>query len=438
MRFEIVTLFPELFDVLRSGLLGKARDTGAIDVLAITPREFATDRHRSVDDSPYGGGSGMVLMPGPIAAALDHLDEARGGQPTHRVLLTPQGVRFSQAHARRFSELACLTLVCGRYEGFDERIRGLVDEEVSLGDFVLLGGETAALAVIEASARLLPGVLGNEQSAADESHADGLLEYPQYTRPEEFRGQKVPEVLRSGNHAAIARWRRKESLRRTLERRPDLLKTADLAADDRAILEELDGTRAPMSPVYCALVHHPVLDRQGDEVTTSVTNLDVHDIARSARTYGLRGDFVVSPIEAQHPVVQRIVDHWCSGAGKLRFPERGEAIALVEICRSIDDAIAEITARHGHSPRLVATSAKSGPGRCSCAEEAARLRNATGPTLLLFGTGHGLSDRLLQRADVVLEPIQGPSEFNHLSVRAAVAITLDRLFGKEMPSQNPI
>lgn len=190
--------------------------------------------------------------------------------------------------------------------------------------------------------------------------------------------------------------------------------------------------------VYCALVHHPVLDRQGEEVTTSVTNLDVHDIARSARTYGLRGYFVVSPIEAQHPVVQRIVDHWCSGAGRHRFPERGEAIALVEVCRTIDDAIAEIAARDGRAPRLVVTSAKSGRGRSSYAEEAERLRNEVRPTLLLFGTGHGLSERVLRRADAFLEPIQGPSEFNHLSVRAAVAITLDRLFAREFPAHNPI
>jgi len=239
MRFEIVTLFPELFDVLRTGLLGKAQDAGTVEVQPFTPREFTSDRHRTVDDSPYGGGSGMVLMPGPIAETLDHLDEARGGKPSHRVLLTPQGTRFTQAHACRFSEHDSLTLVCGRYEGFDERIRRLVDEEISLGDFVLLGGEAAALAIIEATARLLPGVLGNDESATDESHADGLLEYPQYTRPEEFRGEKVPDVLRSGNHAAIARWRRKESLRRTLERRPDLLDTAELSDEDRALLREI-------------------------------------------------------------------------------------------------------------------------------------------------------------------------------------------------------
>jgi hypothetical protein len=193
-----------------------------------------------------------------------------------------------------------------------------------------------------------------------------------------------------------------------------------------------------VASVYCALVHHPVVDRQGNEVTTSVTNLDVHDIARSARTYGLRGYFVVNPIEAQHPVVQRIVDHWTSGAGRQRFPERGEAIALVQLCRSIDDAIAEIEAREGETPRLVVTSAKPGPGRSTYTEEAARLRTESRPTLLLFGTGHGLSDRVLRRADVFLEPIAGPSDFNHLSVRAAAAITLDRLFATKSPANNPI
>jgi len=190
--------------------------------------------------------------------------------------------------------------------------------------------------------------------------------------------------------------------------------------------------------VYCALVHHPVVDRQGDEVTTSVTSIDVHDIARSARTYGLQGYFVVSPIEAQHLVVQRIVDHWCSGAGKARFPERGEAIALVRLCESIDEAIARIETEEGNPPRLVAASAKPGPGRSSYAEEAARLRTEDRPTLLLFGTGHGLSDGVLRRADVFLDPIGGPSEFNHLSVRAAVAVTLDRLFARKSLANDPI
>lgn len=184
-----------------------------------------------------------------------------------------------------------------------------------------------------------------------------------------------------------------------------------------------------MSRVYCALVHHPVLDRGGDEVATSITNLDVHDIARSARTYGLAGYFIVSPIEAQYPVVQRILDHWRDGKGKKRFPERSDALAIVEIAGSVEEAIARIEAREGAVPRILATSARSGPDRTPLSTEATRLRSDAQPALILFGTGHGLSPRILQRADAILAPIQGPSDYNHLSVRAAAAITLDRLFG---------
>ncbi|MEM7136852.1 MAG: tRNA (guanosine(37)-N1)-methyltransferase TrmD [Myxococcota bacterium] len=241
MRFEIITLFPEYFDVLDLGLVGKAKASGAIEIEAMSPREFTRDNHRTVDDAPYGGGSGMVLMPGPIVDAMEAFDQRRDGVTSHRVLLTPQGVPFSQRHAERFSQREAVTFVCGRYEGFDDRIRAFVDEEVSLGDFVLLGGESAAVAIVEATARLLPGVLGNEVSAREESHSEGLLEYPHYTRPEVFREVSVPDVLRSGNHGAIARWRRKESLRRTRERRPDLLKSADLSAEDLALLIEIEN-----------------------------------------------------------------------------------------------------------------------------------------------------------------------------------------------------
>ena len=222
MRFEVVTLFPELFAAADVGLLGKARERGDVSLTLLSPRDFATDKHRSVDDYPYGGGSGMVLMPAPIVEALEHLDAQRQG-PTRRVLLTPQGAPFTQRTAERLATYPAITLVCGRYEGFHERIREHVDEELSLGDFVLLGGEIAALAVIEATARLLPGVLGNDCSATDESHAGFLLEYPQYTRPPEFRGKGTPDILMSGHHAKIEAWRRRESVRRTLLRRPDLL-----------------------------------------------------------------------------------------------------------------------------------------------------------------------------------------------------------------------
>jgi tRNA (guanine37-N1)-methyltransferase len=241
MRYQVVTLFPELIDAaINVGLLGKAVAAGVVHVTTISPRRFTTDKHQSVDDTPYGGGSGMVLSIDPIAQALDALDAE---QRSHRVLLTPAAARFDQAAARRLSALPALTLVCGRYEGFDERVRDLVDEELSLGDFVLNGGEIAALAIIEATARLLPNVIGNSRSLDEESHAEGLLEYPQYTRPRSFRGQEVPAILLSGDHGRIARWRRQQSLAKTRRLRPDLFAQLRLDASDRALLAEHDAER---------------------------------------------------------------------------------------------------------------------------------------------------------------------------------------------------
>lgn len=244
MRFEFVTLFPELIEgSVAQGLLGKALDTGLVQVRCKNPRAFTSDRHGTVDDTPYGGGSGMVMMAPPILDAMEQLDRDAQTEPepqpkAHRVLLTPQGEVFSQATAQRLSQLPAVMWICGRYEGIDARVNEHVDEELSLGDFVLNGGEVAALAMTEAVARLIPGVLGNMASVIEESHSDGLLEYPQYTRPREFRGVAVPEVLLSGNHGLIARWRREQAVLRTHARRPDKLEQADLSDAERKLLNE--------------------------------------------------------------------------------------------------------------------------------------------------------------------------------------------------------
>ncbi|MDB4933664.1 MAG: tRNA (Guanine37-N1) -methyltransferase [Labilithrix sp.] len=228
MRVDVVTLFPELFDTfLKTSFVGRAMTGGQLEVRLRSPRDFGLGKHKSVDDTPYGGGSGMVMRVDVMVACMESLDadaEAEGKPRARRVLLTPQGQPFAQPIAARFSVEPALMLVCGRYEGFDERIRGFVDEEISLGDFVMTGGEIAAMAVIEAAVRLIPGVLGNAASTHEESHAEGgMLEYPQYTRPAEFRGQTVPEVLTGGNHAHIEAWRKAQSEERTRARRPDLL-----------------------------------------------------------------------------------------------------------------------------------------------------------------------------------------------------------------------
>jgi tRNA (guanine37-N1)-methyltransferase len=234
VRFDVVTIFPRFFDTpLDTGLLYKAREVGLITVACHDLRDWTHDRHRTVDDAPFGGGAGMVMRPEPWFEALDEL--AGPGSDAHVVLLAPDGARFDQRAAARLAAYPRLVLCCGRYEGVDERVRTRVDEVVSLGDFVLAGGESAALAVIEAVARLVPGVLGNAASATDESFATadrgtlGLLEYPQYTRPASYRGLDVPEVLRSGDHGAVARWRRAQSVERTRRLRPDLLAATDEA-----------------------------------------------------------------------------------------------------------------------------------------------------------------------------------------------------------------
>jgi tRNA (guanine37-N1)-methyltransferase len=227
MRVDVVTLFPELFEpFFRTSLVGKAIESGLVQVRTRSPRQFGIGRHLKVDDTPYGGGSGMVMRVDCVVACLESLDADAEGPRAHRVLLTPQGAPLRQSHLGLLATRPSFVLVCGRYEGFDERVRAFVDEEISLGDFVLAGGEVAAMAVIEGVMRLLPGVLGNEASITEESHSrenEGLLEYPQYTRPVEFRGRRVPDVLAGGNHGEIAAWRRAQAKLRTLERRPDLI-----------------------------------------------------------------------------------------------------------------------------------------------------------------------------------------------------------------------
>ena len=238
MIFEILTLFPEFFtSPLKQSVVGKAIAKGIIQVTAHNLRDYTLDKHKTTDDSPYGGGHGMVMKVEPMVRAMEAL---KSGRPDAAVVMTtPQGERFTQKTAAEFSALPAIIIVCGRYEGYDERIRAFADREVSVGDYVLSGGEIPALAVIDAVARLVPGVLGEPGSSESDSFSAGLLEYPQYTRPEEFRGMTVPEVLLSGNHASIEKWRRREALKRTFLKRPDLIELADLTSGDRAFLEEM-------------------------------------------------------------------------------------------------------------------------------------------------------------------------------------------------------
>ncbi len=277
MRFAVFTLFPEMFSgPFGQSIVGRAVARGLARIDLYNFREMALDRHHTVDDYPYGGGAGMVLQPGPLFASVEAA-ALPAGSPV--ILLTPQGNRFSQSVARRLAAEHAIGLICGHYEGVDERVREhLATEEISLGDFVLSGGEIAAMAVVDAVIRLLPGVI-DQESTVEESHQAGLLEYPQFTRPPVYRGWPVPDILLSGNHAAIARWRREQALRRTWERRPDLLTAVELSARERLLIASWQAAEAGVRP--------PVEPNRRDPTrkTPSLTGVLSLDEARPLSTY---------------------------------------------------------------------------------------------------------------------------------------------------------
>ena len=433
MKFTVVTILPELIEpALTAGVVGRAREAGVITVATVNPRDFTSDRHRTVDDTPYGGGPGMVMKPEPLLAAIA---TAAGDPPARRILLSPAGAPLTQARVRELAQLPHLVLVCGRYEGIDERvIETAIDEELSLGDYVLSGGELGALVIIDACARLVPGVLGEPTSADEESHSAGVLEYPHYTRPAKLGDKEVPEVLQSGNHAKIAAWRRQQALVRTARRRPDLFRRVRPTKADAKLLPPSLAQRT-----HLALVHHPVTDRTGALVTTSLTNFDIHDLARSTMTYGLAAYHIVTPITSQREKAEHIAHLWLEDQGSLkrRPPPTGSregAMALIRTADAVDTVIAELAAAYGTAPLVVATSARADSfptaERRTPEQLLAEASLRADPLLLLLGTGWGLADHLIPSVSRLLAPIEGASDWNHLSVRSAGAILLDRLFGR--------
>ncbi|MCJ2166147.1 MULTISPECIES: tRNA (guanosine(37)-N1)-methyltransferase TrmD [unclassified Pseudodesulfovibrio] len=430
MNFHLVSIFPHYFESpLSSGLMGKAVETGLVNLDHVDVRRFAGGVHKSVDDRPFGGGPGMLLKLDPMIAALDSI-ETRG----RILMLSPRGKPLNQAKARELALEDDLTLICGRYEGIDERLLDLYPIElVSVGDFVLNGGEAGAVCLMESVARLLPGFMGHEDSGDEESFSAGLLEYPHYTRPEDHDGLRVPEVLRSGDHAKIAAWRRECSLSATIADRPDLLPGASLTVEDVDFLRRQPRTRLGRN-LYIALCHYPVVNKFGEKVAVSVTNLDLHDMARVARSYGLGGFYATTPIEDQKSLAGKLLSHWKQGAGSQANPDRAEAFSKVKVFDDIDSAVLDIEAQTGQCPRLAATSARLDRRReAQPALTYGEVQNwlANSPVLLIFGTGHGLAEEVLSKTDGILRPLRYLDDYNHLSVRSAVAIIVDRLVADE-------
>jgi len=431
-----------MFTPLAESMVGRAREHGLLSLNVHNIRDYTADKHRITDDRPYGGGAGMVMKPEPIFAAVraicasadasllaggDFRPPATEIKP-RIIVASPQGRPYTQELAQELAQERQLIIICGHYEGIDERVmESLATDIISLGDFVLTGGETAALAITDSVARLLPGVLGHEQSALEESFTAGLLEYPHYTRPPLFEGHEVPAVLQSGDHAAIARWRREQALARTFTYRPDMLATAPLTAADAAYVATLRLAQKQPFRLFMALLHYPVLNKKKQVINTSLTNLDLHDIARAAATYGVARYYLVQPIEAQRQLMTDLLDHWRTGFGARYNPDRQQALETVKLAPDIEEVCMEITQEFATPPRLIATSAQDGTGSIDYRAMRRRMESEGGNYLLLLGTGWGLAEEVLQKAEFRLRPIYGVGDYNHLSVRSAASVILDRL-----------
>jgi len=422
MHFNIVSIFPEYFNSpISLSLIKKAIDKGIISFSFINPRDFATDAHRTVDDRPYGGGCGMVMMVEPLYKAVKSIPH-----PGKIILLSPRGKIFDQEMAYELSRESHITFICGRYEGIDERLESLLCvRRVSIGDFVLNGGEAACLCMIEAISRLIPDFMSKEESVQYESFANGLIEHPHYTRPSEYMGLKVPDVLVSGNHKKINRWRRERSLVETMDNRPELLEKSRLSPADYQFLRQ-KKSRFLGRNLYVGLVHFPVLNKDGKECAVSLTNLDIHDIARVCKTYSVNKYYLITPIEDQKDLANRLISHWIQGPGKGANPDREMALKLVEIKDSIEDAVYDIKRISGSSPYIITTSARD-EGDLSFSYVRKLLEDNS--VFLLFGTGHGLSKRVMKKAHGILKPIRVFDRYRHLSVRSAVSIVIDRILG---------
>lgn len=429
MKFEILTIFPEIFDsVFSSGVIRRAAEAGLMSISTRNIRDYSTESNKSVDDRPYGGGSGMVMKPAPIAAALQ--DISRDKQNSRVILLSPGGKTFNNKMAKELCGLEQVVFICGRYEGVDERIKELyVDEEVSVGDYILSGGEYAAISIIDAVSRYIPGVLGNESSTEEESFSEGLLEYPQYTRPEEFEGLKVPEVLLKGDHKKIEQWRRQQSIEKTFVRRPDLIERNIHQIDEINMVDGLKRKFIKNSNLYIALVHYPVYNKRLDVVKTSFTNIDVLDMARASRTYGIKGFYLVHPVAEQQDLIRTVVEHWTKGKGYEYNTSRKESLEYTYISESLEDTIDKIEKQEGVRPKIIVTDARYSDKMTGYTEMREIIEGGTEPYLLLFGTGYGLTKEVIESADYNLKPVVGSETFNHLSVRSAASIIMDRLCG---------
>jgi tRNA (guanine37-N1)-methyltransferase len=429
MNISIITAFPSLYkEFLSASLIGRARQKMVVDIVVDNLFSFVQPKER-IDGPTFGHGAGMVIRPEVIARAIESRERING--PALKIFFSPHGKKLNQRLLKKLTndirEKNHLLLLPARYEGMDARIEEeYADEVISVGDFVLMGGDIPAMMLIEGMLRFVPGVVGKEESVDRDSFSGSFVDYPEYCAPVVWKNRQVPDVVRSGNHEQMNVWRKNIAVERTVQRHFDWFRTSSSTAAERRLVLEC------MPPHYVVLMHSNVqIKAQNQEGTTSVTSIDIHDIARSAKTYGLKKFFVVTPLIDQQKIVATLLDFWQNGVGIEYNRSRHEAVRNVILKGSLDEVIELITMTEKEDPILIATSAKTSDHRRPILtyHDQSLVWQWKRPVLIVLGTGQGLSQNLVSRCDYLLHPVEGLSEFNHLSVRSAAAIIFDRWLG---------
>jgi tRNA (guanine37-N1)-methyltransferase len=429
MQISIITVFPALYEpFVHTSLIGRAQEKGMVSIHLESFFSYVAPKER-IDAPSFGHGAGMLIRPDVVEKAITDKEERFG--KALKIFFSPHGRKLNQhdleALTARAQQAGHLMLVAGRYEGMDARVEEVyADEIISVGDFVLMGGDVPAMVLLEGMLRLIPGVVGKQESVEQESFSGPFVDYPEYTAPVMWQGFEVPAVVRSGNHAQLRSWRTEQAAKRTIAGHMDWVKKQLL--DDHQ--KEVVHTAIPSH--YMVLTHTDVLVGKETKIpgTTSVTSLDMHDIARSCATYGIKNYFIVTPLIDQQRVVNVLLDFWQKGAGLDYNKNRHQAVKAVRLESSIADVIDAIEKIEGKRPLIIATSARDTQhaGQISFYDHA-KVWASGRPILFVFGTGQGLTPEFIAGCDFLLPPLEGLTKFRHLSVRSAVAVVLDRWLG---------
>jgi len=428
LTISCITVFADLYGpFLKTSLIGRAQQNKLVDISVTSLFSFVSPKQR-IDAPAYGHGAGMLIRPDVVQKAIEEKEQSHGR--ALRIFFSPQGQKIDQQMleelALQAQKIGHLMLVAARYEGVDVRVEQLyADKIVSVGDFVLMGGDLPALFLIEGLLRLIPGVVGKQESVEQDSFVGPFVDHEHYTNPVEWRGETVPDILRSGNHEKIRQWRLAQAAKKSVVHHFDWVRTSYMNQEQRSIAQKM------IPPHYIALLHADVFIGNQEQVgTTSVTSLDIHDIARSARTYDLRQFFIVTPLQDQQKIVKKLLSFWQTEEGVEYNKNRHEALNQVCLADTLDQVIASIEKQEGVKPILIASSARHHVhANYLTFFDQEKVWSLERPVLFLLGTGKGLSEQIIQRADFLFVPLEGFSDFNHLSVRSAAAVLFDRWLG---------